>query len=377
MKTNSPNGNKSHSKENIIFGRVDRYLINKLAKFSGFIGRKDGKIKPYNLILGFMIMTSKKLKSFDSWAGEIASISGISLSKQAVEERMNCKTENMLKLVFEAKLSSVLKSKLSEKDDEIAGKFLEIFIEDSTVIPLPANLAEYFPGNVSRGEKKSQAKIHALHNLTKNNFSFLDIHSFTNNDQALAPKALSHLKPGQLILRDLGFHVLSVFKEFIAREIYFISRKKFSTKVYDEKTGKQMNLLKLLRKKKCFDGEVLIGSTEKIKVRLVIVPIPEKQAEKRRRKERKNRDRRINHSLEYYELLGYTILMTNVPVETCKRKEITQLYSLRWRIEIIFKTWKSHFSFEEIMPSECKNPLFQNWPFSYREPIKYKSALFL
>src|SRR3972149_9373974 len=127
MKTNNSNGNKSHNKENIFFGKSDKYLINKIAKLTGFIGRNDGKIKPYNLIIGFMMMTSKRLKSFDSWASEIAVINGISLTKQAVEERMNYKTENMLKLVFEEKLSFILKPFSGEENNEsdsygIAGK---------------------------------------------------------------------------------------------------------------------------------------------------------------------------------------------------------------------------------------------------------------
>lgn len=165
-----------------------------------------------------------------------------------------------------------------------------------------------------------------------------------------------HLKPGNLILRDLGFQVLSVQKKFISKGIFFISRKKFGTKIYYKKTGKEINLLKLLRKKGWFDGEVLVGKTEQVKMRLVVMPLPKEQANERRRKERKNRDKRTNHSLEYYDQLGYTILLTNVPSEICSRKEVGQLYGLRWRIETIFKTWKSHFSFEDIIPNECKNP---------------------
>lgn len=353
MKTNNSLGNKSRNKENIIFGKRDKQLINKIAKLTGFIGRKDGKIKPYSLIIGFMIMTSKRLKSFESWASEIAVINGISLSKQAVEERMNDKTTNMLKLIFEEKIASVLKPSDSYGT---AGKFNAVLIDDSTTVNLPAELATYFPGNVSRGEEKSQAKIHALYNFTQNNFSFLHIHSFRHNDQGLSPNVLSHLQPGNLILRDMGFGVLSVQKEFISKGIYFISRKKFGSKIYDEKTGREIKLLKLVQKKGWFDGEVVVGKAEQVKMRLVVMPIAEQQASERRRKEKKNRDKRLNHSLEYYAQLGYTILITNVTSESCSRKEIEQLYGLRWRIELIFKTWKSHFSFEEIIPTECKNP---------------------
>ena len=356
MKTNNSKGSKSHNKENIIFAKVDKQLINKIAKRTGFIGRKDGKIKPYNLILGFMIMASKKLKSFDSWASEIAVLNGISLTKQAVEGRMNYKTENMLKLIFEEKLSIALKPFQRKRHQVLSGKFANIFIDDCTTINLPSELAEHFPGNVSRGEKKSQAKIHALHNFSKNNFSFLDIHSFVDNDQSLSPNVLSYLKPGDLILRDLGFQVLSVQRQLISNGVYLISRKKFGTKIYDVKTGEELTLKKLVGKRGWFDGQVLVGKTEQLKMRLIVSALPKEKANERRRKERKNRDKRMNHSLEYYNQLGYTILLTNIPSEICSRKEIGQLYGLRWRIETIFKTWKSYFSLESIIPNECKNP---------------------
>lgn len=356
MKTNNSKGYKSHNKENIIFEKIDKQLINKIAKRTGFIGRKDGKIKPYNLIIGFMIMASKKLKSFDSWASEIAVLNGISLTKQAVEGRMNSKTENMLKLVFEEKLSIALKHFQRKKNQDLSEKFANIFIDDCTTINLPTELAEHFPGNVSRGEKKSQAKIHALHNFSKNNFSFLDIHSFIDNDQSLSPNVLSYLNPGDLILRDLGFQVLSVQRRLISNGVFLISRKKFGTKIYDVKTGEELTLKKLVGKQGWFDGQVLVGKTEQLKMRLIISELPKEQANERRRKERKNRDKRMNHSLEYYNQLGYTILLTNISSEICSRQEIGQLYGLRWRIETIFKTWKSYFSLESIIPNECKNP---------------------
>lgn len=75
-------------------------------------------------------------------------------------------------------------------------------IEDSTTIHLPDSLAEVFPGNVSRGKKKSLAKIHALYNLTQSNFSFLHIHDFSKNDQSLSRDSLPYLQTGDLCIRD-------------------------------------------------------------------------------------------------------------------------------------------------------------------------------
>lgn len=35
--------------------------------------------------------------------------------------------------------------------------------------------------------------------------------------------------------------------------------------------------------------------------------------------------------------------MTNVDDEIWTREEVCKIYGLRWRIEIIFESWKSHF----------------------------------
>lgn len=300
-------------------------------------------------------MVSKRLKTYEDWASETGILCGKSLSKQAIEERMNSKTENMLRLVFEEKLSSLLHNSIVEKTMDTGQKFKSIKIDDSTIINLPVTVREVFPGNVSRGEKKSQAKIHTLYNLTNNTFPFLNLHSFRENDQSLSDSVLPYLEEGDLILRDLGFQVLSVQKEFIEKGIYFISKKKFGTKIFDIHTGKEIKLLKHLRKKGWLDKEVLVGKTDRVKMRLVIIPFSQEKAGQRRRKAKKDRDKRCNHSLEYYELLGYSVLITNVLSDKCSRTEIGQIYGLRWRIETIFKSWKSYFSLEKIIPIKCKN----------------------
>ena len=91
-------------------------------------------------------------------------------------------------------------------------------------------------------------------------------------------------------------------------------------------------------------------------MRLVILPFSLAQANKRRRKAKLDRDKRLNHSKEYYELLGYSIFITNIPQSMCSAKEIQEFYGLRWQIEIIFKSWKSCFSFEKLIPTKCSNP---------------------
>jgi len=357
MKTNSSKGNNSHCKVNIILGQLATRTINKIARSNGYIQRKSFAICPKSLIVGFMLMVSKQRNTYTDWATEIGLIEGRSFSKQALNERMQPQTEKFVKQVVEQTISKHACMKPNPKTNGVLRHFGNVMIDDSTTLSLPEALAGTFPGNVSKGVKKAQAKIHAMYNMTENNFAFLSVHSFSNNDQGLSANVIPYLKEGDLCLRDLGFTTLEVISEFVDKGIYLIARKSYKTQVYDVDTKKELNILNELRRKKFIDKQVLIGKKKKIKLRLIALAIPEEQATVRRRKAKADRDRRLNHSADYYELLGYSIYITNITTSQCNAEEIFQLYRLRWRIEIIFKSWKSCFSIEKIIHHQCTNPI--------------------
>src|SRR3954454_1396966 len=49
-------------------------------------------------------------------------------------------------------------------------------------------------------------------------------------------------------------------------------------------------------------------------------------------------------------LMGMNVYITNTPPKEVPRNDVHALYSLRWQIEVLFKTWKSFFEIDE-----CKN----------------------
>jgi hypothetical protein len=46
--------------------------------------------------------------------------------------------------------------------------------------------------------------------------------------------------------------------------------------------------------------------------------------------------------------MGYTIFITTIMDTKVDLDQISKIYSLRWKIEIIFKIWKSHLSFDKV-----------------------------
>jgi len=360
MKTNSFSRKNSGNKESIISETLVTKSINKIARLCGYIQRSTGKISPKNLIVGFMLMASKQRNTYSDWATEIGLLEGKTITRQSLNERMQPQTEMLIRTVVEETIRKKIPILKTKKIKGVLKHFKSVKIDDSTTVHLPDELVEKFPGNVSRGKRKAQVKIHAMYNLTENNFEFLNIHSYSNNDQSISAHVLPYLQKGDLCIRDLGFTILDVVSEFVENGIYFIARKNYSTNVYEIATGAEINLLKELRKKGFIDREVLIGKKQQLKIRLVAVPIPAPQAEERRRKAYKDRNQRLNRSPQYYQLLDYSIYITNISFKQCNAEQIFDLYKLRWNIEIIFKSWKSCFSLEKLIHRGCKNVIRVN-----------------
>jgi hypothetical protein len=159
---------------------------------------------------------------------------------------------------------------------------------------------------------------------------------------------LTVAQAGDLVLRDLGYFVLGVFKKMLDKGIHFLSRLRLDVSIYDPVTLKDIDLLKELRAHGRFDRQVLIGAKQRVALRLVAVPLPEQVANARRRKAKNNRDRRCNISKRHLELLGWELFVTSVPDTVWSSQTVAQIYPIRWRIEIIFKSWKSHFNLTNI-----------------------------
>ena len=87
----------------------------------------------------------------------------------------------------------------------------------------------------------------------------------------------------------------------IDKGVHFVSRLKYGVKLYDLK-GNEIVLGSLLKGKRRLDRWVYIGADKKVKVRLVMIPLPAGQTAEKRRKARQDRDRdQFGHVLELRE----------------------------------------------------------------------------
>ena len=342
--------NKKFNSLNSIVKKLQHISFNKLAVRSGFKQRKERKIKGKDLLIGFILMSLHGRNTYQYWAEQVSLITGKMISKQAIWKKVTPLLTNFLSAVLQESLGKQIALDKSKFGGSSALKnYKRILLQDSTVLALPIWLSRYFPGNVSRGQQKAQLKIQVVYDLLSCRFVHFEITSFTSNDQSKARDILSLATNEDLVIRDLGYFVLECFEELSKRGIHFISRMRYGVKIYDLISGEELNLLKEIKKKKSFDQWVLIGRKKKSKVRLIAIPLTSDQANARRRKARHDRDQRLNHNQEYFKLLSYKIFITTEDKQTLTATEVAQTYCLRWRIESIFKCWKSCFQLQNLI----------------------------
>lgn len=271
-------------------------------------------------------------------------LTSIRISKQAVAQRMTLQC-----LEFVRRMLSALISRLSAFDKSqlqgLFSSFSRVLLQDSTQLKLPDHLATLFPGPTNQSRKKSAAiKIHAIHDLTGQRFVDLRLSGFTRTDQSASADVLAVAKPGDLVVRDLGYFSTAVFRKILERGAHFLSRLRNNVTILDPRTLKPIDLNKNLRLYGVLDQNALLGAKERVPVRLVALPVPLQVANQRRRKAKNNRDKRLNPSKDRLELLGWNIYVTSVQAHIWSPEDVQQVYRVRWRIEIIFKSWKSHFN---------------------------------
>lgn len=272
----------------------------------------------------------------------------LTLSKQALWERLTSRAVVFLQGVLAALIGRQVCPPTRHLPPALK-LFRRVLLQDSTTVKLAPKLAACFPGSANqRGARNGQLKIQSIYDLLSQSFVFFGLSGFRRNDQAAAPDVLKVLHKGDLVLRDLGYFVLGSLERITQAGAFFLSRLRVDTGLWDGHAEKPLDLLKLLRRRGSVDQAVRLGTEQKLAVRLVAVRLPAAVAAERRRRARQNRDARCRPNARHLALLDWAIFVTNVPPEQMSARTVAEVYGLRWRVETIFKTWKSHFRLTEV-----------------------------
>ena len=298
-------------------------------------------IHPTDLLHALCMESLQGTVSHNDLAAKIESGSGTAVSKVAIWKKINKYCLDFLKKVF----GLVIQNKFSKNRPLLETPlFKRIIVQDSTIIRLPQRLFEEFSGVANGHSIVCNSRIQCVYDLVSEQFLSFSVDGYSKTDYEAAPELV--LEKGDLTLRDRGYLIADEIQRHIDQEADCIYRHKYKLALLDTQNEKTINLLGLLQNRKHVDMMVKLNNKDKTVIRLLATPVSKEIADERRRKAKK--ELKKTPPADYLELLGWSIFLTTVPKETADIGKVFGLYKLRWRIEIIFKSWKSNMSFSRI-----------------------------
>lgn len=327
--------------------------LNSLARQTGLVKRSSSKFEGADifqlLIQAINAPTELSINSFCQILYQInrnAKLKAQSLWERIVSQEAVSFIEGIYEKTWLIYVERIKKDCLKSSSNFFE-QFSQILIEDSTVIILNEKLSPFFKGCGGSGSKSS-LKIHLIFDAISNKFCWLKIYKDRRPDCSIAYDILQLVTEKTLVIRDLGFFILDVFNEIHLKGSFFISRLHPKVGVYLTANDSQpLDLIKYIKKNyKLFSSgsfNVFLGAEKKVPVRLVFYKAPEDVVNERKRKIKRTRQQKGGVASEALLIWQeYTLLITNLPEEMAPTKVIGTVYRLRWEIELIFKTWKSH-----------------------------------
>ena len=271
---------------------------------------------------------------------------GFTITPQGIDERIGPAALAFLKTM--CTLALKLFCHQAHVPIPLLTQFSAVNITDSTSISLPPILAHLFPG-CGGDASPAGLKIQVVLELLSGTFSRLWLTDGITPDQ----KATQHLNvaiPGSLNLFDLGYFTLANLQALAEAGAFFLCRLLLQTNLYRD-DGRKVNLLALLRAetRNRFEFSFRLGKALMIPCRLCCFRAPDEVANRRRQKANAQaaKQGRTPSKLSL-ELMGWTLLVTNVPASMLSLDHVALLYAVRWQIELLFKLWKSHLKLHRI-----------------------------
>ena len=350
----------SDAMKNVLTERAKR-----LERETGFVERStaqlDGPTFVQTTVFGWMDTPEASY----SQLRDVAASLGVSVSSQAVEQRFGAESAALLREVLQEAVAEVLCSEASAP--ELLSRFNGVYVQDGTIISLPAALRDEWRGCGGNTPEAGQSSLRVQVRLDLAQGGMQG--PWLQEGRASERSGEAHETPlpaGCLYNVDTGYFSLAEMRAHEKAGCFWLTGAKAGTLLIDER-GQCWDLVSFLGAQKSdeVDVEVWLGKQERLPVRLLARRVSAEQAQRRRQNANRDKalkpkgvrrpnekrrgagDKRKWHSKRKktsparLQLLDWTLVITNVPQELLSLDEVLVLARCRWQIEVLWKLWKS------------------------------------
>ena len=322
-----------------------------LARKTRFVLRKPRKIRPDQILRAFLAALCENTPHLRAIAEHLSALSGETPSRQAVFARLKHEASPSF---FFAAFSQILQEQcerftrhgaigLGHALAEARAVFGRLIIEDASVLPLHQSLAKRFAGAANQFGHVAALRMRWAFDFFTGQTIDAQLHEWRENDQSTAFDLIAHLKPGDMVLRDMGYFCLESLHEIARLGAWFLTRIPEGTVMADLE-GTEINLAKRLSQERSgpMDLRVRVGRATPVEGRLVAVRIdPEKAARRKRKLRARLRAEGKVPRKDQLKMCEWVAVFTNAGEELLDAQSVARLYRARWMVEIFFKGMKS------------------------------------
>lgn len=287
--------------------------------------------------------------SLPDLAADLSQQFSVEISKEAIHKKFSVKAVTFLKALIRSHVSD----QLVLADNELTSHFKSINIKDSSKFSLPSVYNGEYPGFGNFSKKNGVMNIQYEFDILSGNWKAIELTSIKVNDQQESKLSTASIAPNELYIRDLGYITPTYLKAIVTKNASFLNRLPTQISVYTE-GNQQINWKSITRKFEKVSTEILdlnvtIYDKERIPCRLLIERVPDSVYIKRLKQAEASAKRHgVGLTQQRKNRCRYNTFITNVSREALPVKSIRRVYSLRWQIELVFKTWKSFLSIDKI-----------------------------
>ena len=310
--------------------------LDLLATQTRLVIRKSRKFSPGGFLQSLLSSVATGLASLNQIAGDLKDRVAAPMLRQSLHERFDTRSIAFLMAVL---------TDLMEQRYKPAAAVLEhsairrIIIEDASGQVMPKANSGSFPAHGNHHGDTAGVKIDLAYDLLAGTIISHSLQAATTQDKTIGRELVAEIRPGDLVLRDMGYFSLGEFTAIEACGAWWLTRLPLTTGVLLENGDPLEKLLKH-RRRAIHDIGVIVGGQGR-KCRLIAVrataDVAAARRAERRRKAGKARKTPCPKGLVRD---GWHLMLTNLGKEQAGVAQLVAVYRARWAIEIQFRAWK-------------------------------------